>query len=324
MLRDARQVQCLKRLDREHENVRAALEHGFGPSGTPHRAVELAGALYWFWTKRGLFDEGRAWLELAAAVRTSPELRARASIGLAHMHYFQGRHAAVTEHAAAALAAGEETGDPWAISVALFLHALTAFELGDYDVAEARAEAARAVAATGCEIVEQGGPLMVMANVAMVRGDQVRAEQLYKASIDVHRRGADTWGLATLASVTIGFHIARGDLAAAHANASEALSLYQELDDPHGIAWSLEGFAGLAGAGGVAERAARLWGASDSLLQAVGGSLPPAIGFIRDRYIDSVKTSLDVGLFERAYAAGRRMQAAEAIADAALVARALR
>ncbi len=318
ILRGAGQVQCLKRLDREQENVRAALGYAFGTSGLSEDGVELAGALFWFWTKRGMFEEGRVWLERATAAPARPALRACASIGLAHMHYFQGRHAAVTEHAVAALSAGREFGDAWAVSVALFLQALTAFELGDYDVAQARAEEARGVAAAGCEVIEQGAPLMVMANVALVRGDQARATHLFTASIDVHRQGGDTWGIATLLSVTSGLHIAQGDYAQAHANASEALSCYEELDDPHGIAWSLGVFAGVMAAQGFAEDAARLWGASDGLLQAVAGSLPPAIGWIRDRYMESVKASLGIGVFESAYAAGRAMQTAQAIALAKL------
>lgn len=232
----------------------------------PEDAVELAGALYWFWTKRGLFEEGRVWLERATAVGARPELRARASIGLAHMHYFQGHHAAVREHAAAALSAGGEVGDDWAVSVALFLQALTAFELGEHDVAQARAEQARDVAAAGCEVIEQGPPLMVMANVALARGDRVRAAKLFNASIDVHRQGGDSWGIATLLLVTTGLYIARGDFAEAHAKASEALSLYQQLEDPHGVAWSLDVFAGLMAARGFADHAARLWGAADCLL----------------------------------------------------------
>ena len=70
------------------------------------------------------------------------------------------------------------------------------------------------------------------------------------------------------------------------------MSLCQELEDPRGIAWSLDVFAGLLAAGGHADGAARLWGASDGLLASVGGSLVPTIGWIRDRYFEPVKASL--------------------------------
>jgi non-specific serine/threonine protein kinase len=92
------------------------------------------------------------------------------------------------------------------------------------------------------------------------------------------------------------------------------MSICQELDDPRGIAWSLDVFAGLLAAGGYADEAARLWGASDGLLESVGGSLVPTIGWIRDRYLEPVKTSLGGGSFETARAAGREMPLVEAIA----------
>ncbi len=73
-------------------------------------------------------------------------------------------------------------------------------------------------------------------------------------------------------------------------------------------------FAGLLAAGGHADGAARLWGASDGLLDSVGGSLVPSIGWIRDRYFEPVKTLLGGGPFETARAVGRAMSPVEAVA----------
>jgi hypothetical protein len=73
-------------------------------------------------------------------------------------------------------------------------------------------------------------------------------------------------------------------------------------------------FAGVLAAEGHADRAARLWGASDRLLESVGGALSPEIKGIRDRYIEPVKASLGVGPFEVAHAEGRAMSPVEAVA----------
>ena len=104
------------------------------------------------------------------------------------------------------------------------------------------------------------------------------------------------------------------DFEQARAQASEAMSLCQANEDPRGIAWSLDVFAGLLAAGGHADGAARLWGASDGLLASVGGSLVPTIGWIRDRYFEPVKTSLGGAAFEAARAEGRAMPIVQAIA----------
>ena len=124
------------------------------------------------------------------------------------------------------------------------------------------------------------------------------------------RYGAWAFVLSSAAAL----RIIRGDLEHARAQASEALALCQELEDARGIAWSLEAFAGLLAAHGRADAAARLWGASDGLREIGGGTLLPTMGWIRDRYIESVKRSLGESAFETARAEGRAMPLVQAVA----------
>src|ERR1700687_1757051 len=132
ILRHHHQLPCLRRLRIEQENVRAALEWALTSSALAEKGVELAGALFWFWTKRGLYEEGTLWLEQALTGRhAAGGLRARALIGLAHMHTFRGRHVEVGALATEALSLGREDGDAWVVSFALSIQALAAFELGD-------------------------------------------------------------------------------------------------------------------------------------------------------------------------------------------------
>ena len=139
---------------------------------------------------------------------------------------------------------------------------------------------------------------------------------MYDESIEVHRRVGDTWGLGIVLSAAAGLRIVREDYAQARAQAFEALSLCQELGDVRGIAWSLEVFAGLLAAAGVADAAARLWGAAEGLLESVGGSLTPSIRWVRDRHIEPTRTSLGDASFDTARTEGRAMPAVQAIAFA--------
>ena len=107
--------------------------------------------------------------------------------------------------------------------------------------------------------------------------------------------------------------IVRDDLGQAYAHASEAMSLFQELEDPRGIAWSLDVFAGLMAAAGHADAAAHLWSASEGMLEGMGASLPPNIKLLRGRYIDRVKESLGSARYEAASAEGRSMPLARAL-----------
>jgi non-specific serine/threonine protein kinase len=311
VLRRERQLPRLRELREEQENVRSALEWAIAsPADLAEEAVEFAGALFWFWTKRGLFEEGKHWLSRALQGEASHRLRARALMGLAHMHYFQGRLDETEACTAEALSLSREVDDGWIESFALFFQSLAAFECGRYDEAVARALEARAVAT---DELQHGGPLLVLANIALSRGDYDGAQQLYDESVDVHRRAGEVWGMSILLAAAAGLRTVRGDFDRARAQASEAMSVCEQLDDPRGLAWSLEVFAGLATAGGDAQSAARLWGASDALLDRVGGALVPTIGWIRDRYLQSTKETLGEAVFAGVLAEGRAMSAAEAI-----------
>lgn len=88
-------------------------------------------------------------------------MRARALIGLAHIHFFQGRPLAASVVAAEALSLGRDDNDAWSVSFALFLQGTAAFESGDYQEAELRSrDALEAADGTG-EAWLRGGPLLV-------------------------------------------------------------------------------------------------------------------------------------------------------------------
>ena len=75
----------------------------------------------------------------------------------------------------------------------------------------------------------------------------------------------------------------------------------------------LEVSAGLAADAGRAELAAQLWGASDGLMDAVGGALAPTIGWMRDRYVIAVCETLGKHGFARASAAGAALSSAQTV-----------
>jgi predicted ATPase/DNA-binding winged helix-turn-helix (wHTH) protein len=316
VLRSAGQVALLRRLQDEQENIRAALDWALTSPALRGQAVELAGALFWYWTKRGQFEEGRQWLERALMVEADlpGTLRARALIGLAHMNYFQGTlaHGVVAE----ALSLGRETGDSWVVSVASFLLGLAALERGDRDEALACALEARKAASAGGGAVEHGGPLFILADIAVSNGDYDRAQRLYDESIEVHRQASESWGLGIQLVAAAAMRLLREEHREARAQVSEALSLFQELEDSRGIAYSLELLAGLHAAGGHHDRAARLWAAADALLETMGAVLPPNMRLVRERYLGTVRASLGAVRFELVRAEGRAMPVAEAIAHA--------
>jgi non-specific serine/threonine protein kinase len=298
------QLHWLRRLRIEQENVRAALEWALSCPPFAGQAVELSGALSWYWTKRGLYEEGRLWLERAAAIEGAPPLiRARALLGLTHMHHFQGRP--FDDVIAEAVAIGRRERDAWTISFGVFMQALAALERADYEQATAFALEAEKISRSCDEPEQAAGPLMVLANVAVENGDLQRAHQLYDEAIALERLGGEIWGLSIVLSAAARLSLVRGDYDQVHADAAEVLVLSRQLEDPRGIAWSFEMFAGALAAQGRTRDAARLWGASDTVLAGVGGTLSPEIRWIRDHYMDSAERTLGTDMFAAARNEGR-------------------
>ena len=89
----------------------------------------------------------------------------------------------------------------------------------------------------------------------------------------------------------------------------DSLALYREVGNEDGIAYCLAGLAGVAGAEGQPERAARLLGAAEALLEASGTHLIAADRAEYDHNVATVRAQLDEAAFAAAWAEGRALAA---------------
>jgi len=76
----AEQLAWLKRLEAEHDNLRAALQWSLA-SDNSQAALRLAGAVFWFWYLRADWSEGLGWLEHALALDEREQSRRREAAG---------------------------------------------------------------------------------------------------------------------------------------------------------------------------------------------------------------------------------------------------
>ena len=90
-LKGANQLGVARALEAEHDNMRAALTWALERKEV-EVALRLGGALWWFWSIRGYYSEGRRWLEEALAIegRGLPEVRAMALAGVGWLAWDQG------------------------------------------------------------------------------------------------------------------------------------------------------------------------------------------------------------------------------------------
>jgi predicted ATPase/DNA-binding SARP family transcriptional activator len=140
-----------KLLDREHDNLRAALR--WSCAHDPETALRLVASLWRFWFIRGHAVEGARWVERALAVAPDPSRpRAAALIGLTGLDSRQGRSDRHRALGAEALAIVRQIGEPDEVVMARFVETALAWSTFDLDEAERMAADVRA------EAVERGRP----------------------------------------------------------------------------------------------------------------------------------------------------------------------
>ena len=109
----------LDRLEREHDNLRAALQWA-DTTGASESALRLVTALALFFEWRGHLAEGGRWFARALARHEQPSaLRARALWGAAHVAIYGGDHETVARRAPEALDMARAVSDRWATGRAL-------------------------------------------------------------------------------------------------------------------------------------------------------------------------------------------------------------
>jgi non-specific serine/threonine protein kinase len=158
--------------------------------------------------------------------------------------------------------------------------------------------------------------LLSLGRTQLTRGEYGRATELLEEGLTAAREIRDTWqisvGLVNLGRV----QLYEGATERAHALFCEGLSLAKERGDKRIASECLQGLAAASGANGEPERSARLWGAAQAILEAIGATPSLAERAIQDRFQPPVCTRLGEEAFEREVAAGRRLTAEEAIAYA--------
>jgi predicted ATPase len=320
-LAGAEQKLWLDRLEREHDNLRAALQWVL-ERGEAGMAARLGGALWRFWWMHGHLREGRAWLEqvLGMSQIGSPKAAwAKACHGAGVLADEQGDYAQARSFYEASLTLRRRLGDRQGMASSLNSMGVGAYYQGDYVRAQALFEESVALK---WELGDRSGIAGSLANLAVARsaqGDYVQARALYEESLALFQELGDRSGialtLANLGAVALDQH----DPGAARPLFVESLALFQELGDQDGIAECLEGLAGVAGEHGRAAQAARLFGAASVLRESIGTPLTPIERARYDTIISAARAHLDEATWTAAWAAGQAMSLEQAIEEASQV-----
>jgi predicted ATPase/DNA-binding CsgD family transcriptional regulator len=158
-LRGPEDTEWLERLEVEHDNLRAALSWALEQEGADELGLRLAGALWLFWEARGYYGEGHSWLEqvLAKGGQASAAARAKALEGVGWLVFRSG---------------GMDEG---------VIAAREGLELSDE---------------AGLGGAVRAKFLNILSWVALLRGDNERAKELFEECLKLSRDASDELGIA--------------------------------------------------------------------------------------------------------------------------------
>ena len=279
-LRGAEQAEWLRRLEEEHENLRAGLEWSLEEAGSKG-GLRLCGALQRFWWTRGHFTEGRQWctrvLGKAGAEERTRE-RAYVLNAAGALSYHQGDYPAAKALHEEGLAIRRELGDRPGI-------ASVAGQPGERGLQPGRLSGRQGVVrgepGDPRELGDRygsAGSLNNLGNVAFNQGDYPAARALHEESLAIRRELGDPHSIATSLSNLGHVALDQGDYPAAKALLEESLAIRRELGDRFGIPYSLEGLAAVVASLRDSLRAARIWGATERSRAEIGPPLPQMNG----------------------------------------------
>ncbi|MGH9817862.1 MAG: ATP-binding protein, partial [Candidatus Acidiferrales bacterium] len=147
LLRGREQLAWLRRLETEHDNLRAALKWCLSRQESAAVGLELAQALWWFWILRSYFSEGRRWLDdlrssLADSASLSPGgkkaarlLHATTLYQSGALAWVQGDLSAARTLTASSVTESRALGDKRTLAYALMFQGLATDAAGDHQSA---------------------------------------------------------------------------------------------------------------------------------------------------------------------------------------------
>jgi predicted ATPase/DNA-binding winged helix-turn-helix (wHTH) protein len=312
-------AEWLKRLEEEHDNIRAALRCLLAYDAG--MAARLGAAIRDFWVFQGHLAEGLAAsqeiLSLCDRVPTAVRWNLLSMAG--NLARYQGDYETARRMYQEGLSGGRSADDLRQVSLSCRGLGGLAHEQGDYPTARGFAAEALAAARQSNDQFGIARSLSMLGDLARSQGDDAAARPLYEEALAICRQLDRTYATANILTNLAAAEFAGGNYAGAYSHFTEGLTMYREsgdqiIGDKITISYSLDGLAALAVLRGETELAAKLAGAADHLRESINYNVEPAERRFRDAYMASLHTVLSEDDFSRAYGQGRTLKLEEGVA----------
>jgi predicted ATPase/class 3 adenylate cyclase len=323
-LSGAQQRRWLGALERDHDNIRAALDRAVAGADAD-TAIRIGFGMWRYWQKRGHLIEAKRRLEDMAALpwsRDDPVLRARLMEALGGVGWWTGDAETLTRAYKEALQIWRSIGDKREIANALYNHSFIYAATAEIDPDKAgvgRADVAEALSLYR-EIGDERGEANVLwgiGNYEYFRGNSEEVMPTFEEALKIFRRVGDqtmeAWTLHMLGSS----RVRAGKTDDGERDIEEALRLFHASGDVAGITLAIDDLASVAAAHDDLPRAAKLWGAARALSSAGGVLLADVVDQQFEIYArPHVRNVMDPAEFERYAGEGRTMSLDETVAYA--------
>jgi predicted ATPase/class 3 adenylate cyclase len=303
----------LDRLEREHDNMRAALDW-MRAAGESQLELQLAGALSRSWVMRGHLAEGGRRLESALAVDERPTAaRARALDGMAVI--------ALGDDVATAMRCAEEAltlhrtlGDAWGAAYSGMMLGEILAEEGD--LAQAQQLLVESLRRFG-ELGDEYSTMMAndaLAGVYEDLGDPESARRLHHDNLDRARAQSNRRFMARSLGQLAPHAQDEGNVEEALSMLRESIRILRDLDDRLGIADDFARLARTLAVAGRADTAIRLVSFSEALYKETGRSVPSWTAKRNEETLATIGTQPDDAAFAEEWEQGRALTLDEAVA----------
>jgi predicted ATPase/DNA-binding CsgD family transcriptional regulator len=298
----------VERLEQEYPNLRAALAWSLSEPGREVQGCRLAHALSSFWQMRGYAGEGLDWQQQLLARRGEVldplEVESLRLAGFLALHI--GDIAQARRYLEQGLAVYDKLGDRQRdlseLASLLLMLAWTAFQEGDMVGAEELDRRSLAVSRACGDDASISGCLLLLADLAYVRGDLKCARVSIEESLDICPRHRPSAAMGRRQARRGIICVALNDGAEAQRCFDESLRLCSEAGDHWGTAMAFVGMAKLARERGALDRAAWLLGVVQVFLETSGTRLWPLDRMENERNASELRALMG----EKAFEAARR------------------
>ena len=267
-LRGANQVYWLNRLEREVDNIRAALE--WSVEANVESALRMASALFWFWHIRSRNSEGIEWLERGLAVYASEQsneplsqalIRGKAINVIGSLLVMHGNPERGDELSNKSLNLHQRLGPAGRAGVA---HALWNLAQGaahheNIDLAQELSEQGLAIFREMNDLFGIAQFLDNLGSHYLMKGDYQQAKAIWEEDLSLRRKLGDKDGIGWVQTCLAELYFWQGDLESAYTLYSNAQKAFRDVENKWAVSMTISGRGSILLAKGDFDQATKLY-----------------------------------------------------------------